>query len=159
MTRSPRTSAIAAAFLLLALHAPGQASEKSVKMANLPKLVQTTMLEQSKGARILGTSSEVEGGKTMYELETMMNGHHRDLLIDGSGNVVEIEVGLDLASLPAILRAGIQQQAPKGRATSVESLAKGDGIVYAYEVHVTTAGKKRSFQLMPDGKLRPKGDD
>jgi hypothetical protein len=159
MTRSLRTSALTIACLLLGLHAPGRAADKPVKMANLPKPVQTTMREQSKGAKFLGMSSEVEGGKTLYELETMMNGHHRDLLIDGTGKVVEIEVGRDLASLPAALRSGINQLAPKEKVTSVESLAKGDGIVYAYEVHVTTAGKKRSFQLTPDGKLRPKGED
>jgi hypothetical protein len=158
MTRALRISSVTAVCLLLTIHAPVQAAEKRVKIANLPKPVQTTMREQSKGARILGVTSEVEGGKTIYELETVIGQRHRDLLIDGSGKVVEIEVGLDLATLPAALQAGIKQQAPTGKATGVESLAKGDGVVYAYEVHVTTAGKKRSFQLTPDGKLR-KGAD
>ena len=76
MTGALRTPAITTVCLLLALHAPGQAAEKPVKLGALPRLVQTTMREQSKGAKILGTSSEVEGGKTMYELETLANGHH-----------------------------------------------------------------------------------
>ena len=69
----------------------GLASEKSVKMKDLPRAVQKTVQEQMSGAKLLGLSKETEKGKTFYEAETTVNGHTRDVLIDSKGAVVQVE--------------------------------------------------------------------
>ena len=68
-----------------------RASEKPVKMKDLPEAVRKTVQEQSKGATLRGLSKEVEKGQTFYEAELKVNGHNKDLLIDSSGAIVEIE--------------------------------------------------------------------
>jgi hypothetical protein len=51
-----------------------RASEKPVKMKDLPSAVQTTVQEQSKGATVRGLSKETDNGKTYYEVELKVTG-------------------------------------------------------------------------------------
>jgi uncharacterized membrane protein YkoI len=69
----------------------GQESERRVKLKDLPQAVQQAVREPSHGATIKGFSKEVEHGQTFYEVEMRVNGHGKDVLIDPSGTVVEIE--------------------------------------------------------------------
>jgi uncharacterized membrane protein YkoI len=127
-----------------------QASEKKVKMKDLPKAVQKTVQEQSKGATVGGLSKEVEHGKTYYEVELKVNGHGKDILIDPSGAIVEVEEQVTMASLPAAVRTAIEAKAGKGRILKVESITKNNAVV-AYEAQVNTAGKKSEIKVGPEG--------
>jgi hypothetical protein len=49
----------------------------------------------------VGLAREVEGGKTFYEASLTVNGHERDIPINESGKVVEVEEALPLAALPS----------------------------------------------------------
>ena len=60
-------------------------SDKPIKMKDVPPAVQKAVHEHTKGAELKGLSKEVENGKTFYEVETVVNGHSRDLLLDKTG--------------------------------------------------------------------------
>lgn len=126
--------------------------ESRVKMKDLPAAVQQTVREQSKGATIRGLSREVENGETNYEVELRVNGHNRDVLIDPNGAVAEVEEQVALASLPAIVRTAIEQNAAGGRVSLVESLTKGGTLMW-YEAHVKKGGKSREIKINPEGQL------
>jgi hypothetical protein len=66
------------------------ASEKAVKMKDLPPAVQKAAQEQTKGSELKGLAKEVEKGKTFYEAETVIHGRARDLLFDDAGALVEV---------------------------------------------------------------------
>ncbi len=66
-------------------------AERKVQMKDLPAAVQKAIQDQTAGAELKGVSKEVEGGKTFYEAETVVDGRTRDLLFDASGKLVEIE--------------------------------------------------------------------
>jgi uncharacterized membrane protein YkoI len=117
------------------------------------------MQEQSKNAQVVGVLIENEGGKKLYELETVAAGRTRDLLIDPEGRVVEVEAQADLDSLPAVLQDAIRKQSSGGKVTKIESITKGDDKVIAYEIHVKTGNKTRGFRLAPDGTLLPEDED
>jgi uncharacterized membrane protein YkoI len=127
-------------------------SEKRVRMADLPAPVQQTVREQSKGATIRGLAQETENGQTNYEVELKVNGHSKDVLIDPTGAVVEIEEQVMLAALPQAVRAAIEQQAGTGKIGVIESITKG-GTIEAYEAHVRKAGKRMEIKVGPDGQL------
>jgi len=129
-----------------------RASEKRVKMKDLPEAVRKTVQEQSKDATLRGLSKEVEKGQTFYEAELKVNGHNKDLLIDSSGAIVEIEEVVVLNSLPAAVKATILKSAGKARIISVESITKNNTIE-AYEAHVSRSGKKSEIKVGADGKL------
>jgi hypothetical protein len=122
-------------------------SERPVKMKNLPPAVRQTVREQSRGAKIRGLSIETEKGVTNYEVELRVNGHARDVLIDPSGAVVSVEEEVALASLPEVVRAGIERS------------AAGGGVVEVYEAHVKRAGKTLEIKVGPDGQLIPEGQE
>ena len=88
--------------------------------------------EQSRNATVRGFSKGIEGDKTHYELELSVSGHSTDVLIDPSGEVVEVEEEVALPSLPPKVSEGLQKKAGSGKIVKVESLRKR-GILVAYE--------------------------
>jgi len=128
------------------------AQEKKIERKDLPPAVERTVAAQARGATIKGFASEVEDGKTLYEVEMTINGHGKDVSIDSTGAVVEIEEEVAFARLPAAVKAGLTAKAGTGKITKVESLTK-HGKLVAYEAQVTAAdGKKSEVQVGPDGK-------
>jgi uncharacterized membrane protein YkoI len=125
--------------------------EKKVKQSELPPAVQKTAEEQSKGATVKGYSQEKEDGQVVYEVALVVNGHGKDISIDGQGNVIEVEEEVDLKSLPAEVREGLQKQAGKSAIGKVESLTKR-GTLVAYEAQVKNGKKHSEIQVGPDGK-------
>ncbi len=138
-----------AAVLLCATLAFSQ--EKKIKRSDLPPAVEKTVAAQSEGATIRGFSQEKENGQTFYEAEMMLNGHRKDVLIDATGGIVEVEEEVAMDALPTAVKDGLQAKAGKGKLGKVESLTKHDKLV-AYETVVQTNGKKSEIQVGPDGK-------
>ena len=128
-----------------------QEQEKKIKRADLPAAVEKTVAAETAGATIKGFSQEKEKGETFYEAELIVNGHSKDVLIDASGSVVEVEEEVAFDSLPAEVRAGFKAKAGKGKILKVESMTK-KGKLVAYEAKVETNGKKSEVQVGPDGK-------
>jgi uncharacterized membrane protein YkoI len=149
MTRSRFVISAALASLLFTI--PAIAQEKKLKKEELPAAVQKAVDEQSKGATVRGYSTEKEDGKTIYEVQLTVNGRNRDVSMDASGTVLEVEDTVDFASLSADVQAGLKKKAGAGKILSVEALTK-KGKLVAYEAVVETAGKKKEVQVGPDGK-------
>jgi uncharacterized membrane protein YkoI len=139
------------AMVIAATVAAAEEPEKKIQRSDLPPAVEKTVAIQSQGATIKGFSQEKENGKTYYEAEMAVNGHSKDVLIDPTGNVVEVEEQVALDSLPAAVKDGLQAKAGTGKIIKVESLTKHDKLV-AYEAKVQTAGKRSEIQVGPDGK-------
>jgi uncharacterized membrane protein YkoI len=127
------------------------AQEKKLKKSELPAAVQKTVDEQTKRATAVGFSSEKENGKTTYEAEFTIDGKSRDISMDASGVITEVEDQVDFATLPDAVQAALKQKAGAGKILKVESLTKKDKLV-AYEAVIETAGKKKEVQVGPDGK-------
>jgi uncharacterized membrane protein YkoI len=137
------------AVLLLAISSATQ--EKRITKSALPIAVQRAAEEQTKGASIRGYSTEIENGRREYEVETILNGHSRDITFAPDGSVLELEEQVKLSDLPAAVRDGLQRKAGSGRIAKVESLTK-QGKVVAYEADVRSAAKRYEIQIGPDGK-------
>ena len=127
------------------------AAEKKLQMKDLPPAVQKTITqEQTKGAEIKGLSTETENGKTSYEVETMVNGKHRDFLVDVKGAVTEVEEETALASIPAAAKAAIEKKAAGGKIGMVETMTRG-GATFYEAAYTSKAGKKLEVLVKPDG--------
>jgi hypothetical protein len=142
---------IAITFVSTLLSLPALAQEKKVTKDQLPAAVQKTVDEQSKGATVRGFSMEKENGKTSYEAALTVNGKTRDISMDSTGAITEVEDQVDFASLPDAVQTGLKKKAGAGKILKVESLTKKDKLV-AYEAVVEIAGKKHEVQVGPDGK-------
>lgn len=142
---------IALALLVLTLPARAWAQEHTVQRADLPPAVARTVATVSQGATVRGFSREVENGHTLYEVELRVNGHGKDVTMDSTGAVIEVEEEVALASLPAAVQAGIRAGAGAGTIRNVESVTK-NGQLVAYEAHVVTGQKRSEVKVGPDGK-------
>jgi len=141
---------IAAAIALGALvTGTALAAQKKIKMQDLPPTVQQTVKEQTKNATLVGLMKEVENGKTVFELETKVNGRGRDLMIEESGAVLSVEEEVTLDSIPAAARAAIEKQAAGGKITKVETLTIGKTVTY--EAAVVRKGKTSEIAVAADG--------
>jgi hypothetical protein len=118
-----------------------------IQAKDLPPAVQAIVLEATRGATIKGYAREVEGGKTMFEVETTANGHSRDLLFDASGTLVEIEEATSLAAVPTAVRTVLEA---RGRVLTVEEVTRCKTI--SYEATVERNGKKSEAAVNADGK-------
>jgi uncharacterized membrane protein YkoI len=134
----------------LAVLTSAQAQEKKINREDLPHAVEKTVAAQSQGATIKGFSTEVEGGKTLYEVELTVNGHGKDISMDKDGNIVEVEEEVAMDSLPPEVKAGLTNAAGSGTITRVESLTKRGKLV-AYEAAVKNGSKRSEVQVGPNG--------
>lgn len=126
------------------------AADKKIQMKDLPQPVQkAARQEEAKGAKIVGLASEVEAGKTMYEVETTVNGHTRDLLFDASGKLVETEEETPISAVPAAVKAALEA---RGKVLKVETLTKGS--IVTYEAQVQMNGKKSEVEVDANGKTK-----
>jgi uncharacterized membrane protein YkoI len=136
---------------LLVCAGGSHAQERKIKRADLPPAVEKTVAAESAGATIKGLSTEKEKGETYYEVEMTVNGHSKDVLINTSGAVVEVEEEVAMDKLPGEVKAGLEAKAGAGKILKVESLMK-KGKLVAYEAQIVSKGKKSEVQVGPDGK-------
>ena len=135
---------------LLSLTLPGAAAEKSLQLRDLPAAVQKTVTEQAKGAEIKNISMEKEHGVSQYEVETMLNGRHRDFNVDTKGALVVVEEESTMDAVPAPVKAAMLKKAGTGKITMVETVTKGSETMY--EAAITSkAGKKSEALFKADG--------
>lgn len=141
-----RTGSIA---LVVALVAGGTAARaQTVQLKDLPAPVKATVEAESKGATVKGISKEKEGGKTVYELETLVSGRTRDLMIDSAGKVYVVEEQLDVDKAPAPVKAALEAQ---GKIVRLESVMENGKTRYEGQVQ-NKAGKNVAVELDADGK-------
>jgi hypothetical protein len=91
---------LTATIATLALCSIGAFAEKSLALKDLPPAVQKTVQEQLKGGEIKNISKETEKGVTQYEVESVLNGKHRDFNVDTKGALVVVEEETSIDSIP-----------------------------------------------------------
>jgi uncharacterized membrane protein YkoI len=137
-----------AAVAMVATAGIAHASDQKTTLKNLPPAVKATVETESKGATVKGISSEKEKGRTVYELETLVNGRTRDLMIDAAGKVYLVEEQLDVDKAPAPVKAALQA---KGTIVALESVTENGTTRYEGQVK-TKGGKKVAVEVDADGK-------
>lgn len=134
--------------LALAVSGSAAAAEKKIQMKDLPAAVQKAVHEEEmKGATVKNILAEKEGGQTVYEVETMIGGHTRDLILDATGKVLESEEEISIDAVPAPVKAALEAS---GKVIKVEALTKGAHVTY--EAQVEKNGKKSGVTVDAAGK-------
>ena len=123
---------------------------KSLAVKDLPAAVQKTVQEQTKSAEIKNISKETEKGVTQYEVETMVNGKHRDFNVDTKGGLVVVEEETAIDSIPAAAKAAIEKKVGAGKLGMVETVTKGSTTLYE-AAYTGKDGKKHEVLVKPDG--------
>jgi len=140
------------AFLtVVAISGLAGAAAKSLQLKDLPAAAQKTVQDTLKGAEIKNISKEVEKGVTQFEVETVINGKHRDFEVDAKGKLLVVEEEADIAAIPAAAKAAIEKKVAGGKLVKVETVDKGDGVTLYEASYTSKAGKKGSILVKADG--------
>ena len=127
-------------------------AKKPAAKVQLPAAVTAAFKKSYPDAVIKNSAKETEGGKTVYEVESVDKGMNRDLIYNPDGTVVEFEEQIKPADLPAPVAAALKQLYPKATITKAEKLMNGETIQYEMALKGTA---KPSATFTPDGKLVP----
>jgi len=140
-----RRIALAAIFVAGLAGVPG--ADQKLQLKDAPAAVQKGVADNLKGATLRGLSKEIEGGKTTYEAETMLDGRSRDFVLDAAGRLLEIEEELAADAVPAAVKTALEA---RGRIVKVESVTRGTRVTY--EGTVEKDGRKSAVALDGNGK-------
>jgi len=121
-------------------------ADTKMTLKQLPAPVRKAAEENLKGGVITGVSKEIEKGKTLYEVETTVAGHGRDLLFDADGTLVSVEEAVALDAVPEAVRKALTS---RGHVVKVETVTSGASVTY--EGVVEKAGKRTEVALSADG--------
>jgi hypothetical protein len=130
------------------------AQEKKISKKDVPPPVLTAFEKAYPHATIRGTSTEVENGKTYFEIESMDGTRSRDILYNVDGTVAEIEEVVAVGTLPEAVRTAVGKEFPKAKIAKAERTTKGTDV--SYEVHVSLGSNKGSVVVDPSGKVLEK---
>ncbi len=131
--------------------AVGLAAEKSLALKDLPPAVQKTVNDNLKGGQIKNIGKETEDGVAQFEVETLVNGKHRDFNVDTKGNLIVVEEETTIDAIPATAKAAILKKVGTGKLRTVETFQR-PGAQLMYEAGYTTkAGKHAEVLVKADG--------
>jgi len=138
--------------ILLAITAlAGAAVAAKLTVKDLPAAVQKTVNDNLKGGEVKNIGKETEHGVTQYEVETMLNGKHRDFNVDTMGTLLVVEEETTIDAIPAAAKATILNKVGDGKIRRVETFTK-PGAETMYEVAWSNkAGKKSEVLVKADG--------
>jgi len=136
--------------LSLVLAAATAASGRKLELSDLPPAVQRTVQAELKGASITAISKETEKGVQQYEIETMLNGKHRDFNVDAKGTLLVVEEETTLETIPAAAKSAILKKVGDGKLGMLELFKRGGETMYE-AAYTTRAGKKNEVLFKADG--------
>src|SRR5450756_1749437 len=99
-------------------------------LKDLPLAVQKTIRDESKGAQITDIGKETGHGVAQYEVETFLNGKHRDFNVDTRGVLLLVEEETTIYSIPAAAKAAILKKVADGKLEMVELSKRGGETMY-----------------------------
>ena len=135
---------------LAALLPTSAVAEKKLALKDLPPAVQTTIQGELKGAEIKNIGKETEHGVAQYEVETMLDGKHRDFNVDTKGKLLVVEEETTIDSIPAAARAAILKKVADGKLGMVELFMR-DGETMYEAAYTGRNGKKHEVLVKADG--------
>ncbi len=121
-------------------------SDRTIPDARVPAPVKTAFRRVFPNAIVRRYSTEVEGGRTIYEVELLEGGQHRSLDITPDGQVLEVETQLTVAQLPPAVVTAAQ----RGGAHIVRAERAVAGHDTTYELRVQ--GRRGELKFRPDGR-------
>jgi hypothetical protein len=141
---------IATITALAALSMGAALAQKKLTVKDLPAEAQKTVQAELKGAEIKNIGKEAENGITQYEVETLLNGKHRDFNVDTKGKLLVVEEETTLDAIPAAAKAAILKKVADGKLGIVELFIRGGRTLYE-AAYTTKAGKKHEALFTADG--------
>ena len=132
------------AWIVGALAFPGASLAGQV---SLPPPVATAFHQAYPAARVLHVSKERQDGKVVYEIESRDGDTRRDLIYSPAGAVLEIEEGIPVDSVPAVVRAAAEGRVAGGTLVGAERVTRGTVILFEVQLRVNGRSRFLTYDL------------
>jgi hypothetical protein len=139
-----------ACFASVIAAAPTAQAESHVPCTTLPAAVLHQAKTEAGNATIRGCVKDKENGKITYEVETLKDGKSKDIVLDASGTVLEVEQEIAGSSLPTAVSDAIAKAANGGKVGKIESVTR-EGAIASYETTIIAKGQRREVAFSPQG--------
>ena len=139
-------AAVVAIHMAAVASAQANAQAKKLQQSDLPEPVQATAAKETAQGKVTGIWQRDQDGAVVYEVDLVVDGHARGVLINPEG--VQEEVPWD--KLDPSIQSGIQSQAADGKVAKVYSISR-DGKLLRYIAIVDKAGQKTKVEVGADG--------
>jgi hypothetical protein len=145
-------ASLAVSVLTLAYNGDGFAE----KFSALPEAVRATAeAHMDKAFPVSISSAKGEQGWD-YQINTRLDGKYHDLVIDEKGGLVAVKDEMDLGSIPAAARSGIENAATGSKILTVEKVTEGAQVSYGATMKGGNQGTSVQVRVAPDGTLKSK---
>ncbi len=123
---------------------------RQLTLRDLPPAVQKTVQDTAGGAEIRNIDRETEDGVAQYEIETLLNGKHRDFNVSTKGALLVVEEETTMDSVPPAARAAILKRVADGKLRGVELFERGGETMYE-AAYADKIGKRHEVLVKADG--------
>jgi predicted phage tail protein len=125
-------------------------AESRVPCNTLPAAVLQHAKLEAGDATVYRCVKDRENGKLTYEVETVKDGKSKDITLDVSGTILEVEQEVAASSLPPAVSDAIAKAARSSKIGKVESVTR-EGAIASYETTITSNGERREVAFSPQG--------
>ena len=151
ITKNLGISFMLAVALLFVLNINIFAQEHKISEKEVPVIVMSTFHKAFPKAVIKGTNTETEKGKKYFEIESMEDTKHIDLLITAAGNIAEVEESIPTDQIPGRVMKTLEKEFKRLKIETAEKVTHGT--VSNYEFVVESNSGKYEVKLNAAGKL------
>jgi hypothetical protein len=138
------------AVLALGIVAVASAQAKKIKESDLPDAVKATAAQETGSGRVTGYWEREQDGGVIYEVDVVVDGRTKGVLISPNGEVIVIQAEVLWDELDPSVQSGLKQLAGDGKIGKVDSVTRG-GKIQRYIATVDHDGQKSKVEVGPDG--------
>ncbi len=113
-----------AAVVAIQIAAIASAQAKKLQQSDLPEAVQATAAKEIAQGKVTAIWQREVDGAVMYEVDLVVDGHARGVLINPEGAVIAIQEEVPWNKLDPGIQSGLQSQAGDGKVATVYSISK-----------------------------------
>ena len=149
-----------AAIVAIQVAAAASAQAKKLQQSDLPEAVQATAAKETGQGKVTGywqrdadgahQAARPTDGDTIYEVDLVIDGHARGVLINPEGVVVAVQDEVAWDKLEPSIQSGLQSQAGDGKIATVYAISR-DGKVSRYIAIVDKGGQKTKVEVGAEG--------
>jgi hypothetical protein len=142
-------------YLALALVSAGAcravAEEQKISCDKVPSVVRSAFAQTFPKATINECATELEEGKTAYEISSREGEIGRDVLFYPDGTLIVVEETIALGDAPDPVRQAVGKALPGGEVELAEKVTRGASV--RYEFRLKHQGKQVEVVLDPSGNI------
>ena len=143
-------AAVVAIQVAAAASAQVNAQAKKLQQSDLPEAVQATAAKETAQGKVTGIWQRDQDAAIVYEVDLVVDGHARGVLINPEGVVVAVQEEVPWNKLDPSIQSGIQSQAGDGKVAKVYSISR-DGKLLRYIAIVDKGGQETKVEVGADG--------